>query len=290
MTDYSKMYWIQNMTPLHVGTGKGIGFVDVPIVREKITNWPYVPGSTIKGVMRDHFTSKGTDEKIINAAFGINKNENTNAGCLIMTDAHMVCFPVRSLYGTFAYVTSPIALERLRRDLEVTGYENIPQTPETAEDKALNTKDSVLTQNGKIFLEELDFNSDKNGSAEEWADFISQIIYKDDPVWQKLFRERFAILSDNSFNFISETGTEVSAHIKINNDKKVAEDGGLWYEETLPPEALLFGLVWCDRIFGKYDTDKEAILNTFCNDDLNLQIGGKATVGKGRVKCLFSQG
>jgi CRISPR-associated protein Cmr4 len=290
MTEYSKMYWIQNMTPLHAGTGKGIGFVDVPIAREKITNWPYVPGSTIKGVMRDYFKNNGTDINLINAAFGTNDNENSNSGALILTDAHLVCFPVRSLYGTFAYTTSPVALERLKRDLEITGYNNIPKIPDIKEEKALHTKNTVLVHNGKIFFEELDFNSENNGNADEWADFISQILYSDDAGWQKIFRERFAILSENSFNFISETGTEVSAHIKIDDKKKVAEDGGLWYEEALPPEALLSGLVWCDRIFGKYDTDKESILKTICCNGLTLQIGGKATVGKGRVKCLFSEG
>ena len=62
MTANMKMYWMQAITPLHVGSGKGVGFIDLPIMREKVTNWPLVPGSAVKGVMRDYFDQK-KDEK-----------------------------------------------------------------------------------------------------------------------------------------------------------------------------------------------------------------------------------
>ena len=33
------------------------------------------------------------------------------------------------------------------------------------------------------------------------------------------------------------------------------------------------------------------IFSEFCNGEvLNLQVGGKATTGKGRVRCLFTKG
>src|SRR5437763_951036 len=49
-----KQYWLHALTPLHVGSGRAIGVVDLPIVREAVTNWPYVPGSAVKGVLADH--------------------------------------------------------------------------------------------------------------------------------------------------------------------------------------------------------------------------------------------
>ena len=47
-------YWIHALTPLHVGSGRGIGFIDLPIMREKATEYPFVPGSAVKGVLADH--------------------------------------------------------------------------------------------------------------------------------------------------------------------------------------------------------------------------------------------
>ena len=67
----TKMYWLQAITPLHVGAGKGVGFIDMPIIREKVTTWPFVPGSAVKGVLRDYFTQYAKQEKnLIDAAFG----------------------------------------------------------------------------------------------------------------------------------------------------------------------------------------------------------------------------
>lgn len=130
LVDNTRMYWLHAITPLHVGAGRGVGFIDMPIMRERVTNWPLVPGSAIKGVMRDHFTNNDIDEKLIDVAFGKKvMDDSAIAGALVLTDAHIVCMPVRSLYGTFAYATSPIVLERLRRDLKATGLDNNLEAP-----------------------------------------------------------------------------------------------------------------------------------------------------------------
>ena len=71
MENNTRMYWLQAITPLHVGAGKGVGFIDMPIMREKVTDWPLVPGSAAKGVLRDHFFLNGTDDQknLIDVAF-----------------------------------------------------------------------------------------------------------------------------------------------------------------------------------------------------------------------------
>jgi len=291
LTENTRIYWLQAITPLHVGAGKGIGFVDMPIMREKITNWPLVPGSAVKGVMRDYFTRERTDNKLVDAAFGKKSNENSNAGSLVLTDAHIVCLPVRSLYGTFAYITSPLVLERLRRDLIAAGYNNLPDTPSPDDNKALHPNESEIVSESKIFFEDLDFIAENESTADIWAKTLAEILFSNDPKWHNIFRKRFAILSDDCFNFLAETGTEVAAHIRIKEDTKIVEKGGLWYEESLPSETILAGLVWCDRVFGNNNLNESMIIDTFCDKDgLGLQIGGKATVGKGRVKCLFTKG
>ena len=33
----------------------------MPIQREKVTEWPIIPGSSIKGVQREHYRAKGQD-------------------------------------------------------------------------------------------------------------------------------------------------------------------------------------------------------------------------------------
>jgi CRISPR-associated protein Cmr4 len=69
-------------------------------------------------------------------------------------------------------------------------------------------------------------------------------------------------------------------------------EGQLWTEESLPAESLLAGLVSCDRVYGK-DNGAGAgqLLDLFApaGRPLRLQVGGKASVGRGQVRCVFTQ-
>jgi hypothetical protein len=63
-----KLFWIETLSSTHVGTGRGLGYIDLPLHREKVTNWPMIPGSTIKGVLADSFQAgtngrKGNSDK-----------------------------------------------------------------------------------------------------------------------------------------------------------------------------------------------------------------------------------
>lgn len=290
MADNARMYWLHALTPLHVGAGKGVGYIDLPIMREKVTNWPLVPGSAVKGVLRDCHAEKKTPR--FDLAFGKGGDEHSNSGSLVFTDARIVCLPVRSFYGTFAWCTSPMALQRLARDLKAAGANGVPPIPDMAEGQCAVSADSALALNGQVFLEDLDLAKASNGSADGWASKLKAWLFAgENDGWREAFSKRFAIVPDNVFNFLCTTGTEVAARVKIEDDKKTVASGALWYEESLPAETILGGLVWCDRVFGGNGSkpSETDLLNGFCID-ANLQIGGKATVGHGRVRCVFSSG
>jgi len=285
------MYWLHALTPLHVGAGKGVGYIDLPIMREKITHWPLVPGSTVKGVLRDWHEEKETAN--LDQAFGKGGDEHSNSGSLVFTDARISCLPVRSFYGTFAWCTSPLALQRLKRDLEMAGNKMPGEGLEAVEDNECRTagESSLVDGQSGVFLEDLDLKATRLLSAEGfWANLLAKAVFQDE-FWQKEFQRRFVVVSDNVFKFLCETGTEVAARVRIDDEKKTVASGALWYEESLPAETILGGLVWCDRVFGGNGTkpSEMELLNSFCAN-ANLQIGGKATVGHGRVRCVFSNG
>ncbi|WP_348528863.1 type III-B CRISPR module RAMP protein Cmr4, partial [Methanothrix sp.] len=258
---------------------------------------PLVPGSAVKGVLRDHFFQNGNDEqkKLIDIAFGKQiVDDSSNAGSLILTDAHIVCLPVRSLYGTFAYITSPLVLEKLKRDLEAAGYKDLPSTPNPARNEVLLVNGSKIVGEGRVFFEDLDFTAKEDENAKEWAEMLAGVIFPKESakeaVWNGIFEERFAVLNNDCFNFLSKTGTEVTAHVRIEDNTKIVAIRALWYEETLPAEAILAGVAWCDRVFGGNGINQSKILETYCpKDKLDLQMGGKATVGKGRVRYQFTR-
>ena len=295
----TRIYWLHTLSPTHIGTGRGIGYIDLPIHRDKITNWPIIPGSAFKGVWADCFgasTSKRTspEQKL---AFGMASDtveNNANAGALVPTDARLVCLPVRSFQGTFAWCTSALALNLLRRDLEHAGIIDLPPQPDSPDSEQIfHAQVTALREGDRIYLEDLDYAAAPDEAATNWAEQIARWVFPDDPHWQTEFQRRFAILPDASFDFLTETGTEVVARVKINDDTRTVADRQLWTEESLPAETIMAGLVFCDRIHAKekdaHGVTREALLTKFATDPLILQIGGKATVGRGRVRCVFSQ-
>ena len=300
MTANTRMYWLHTISPLHVGSGRGVGFIDLPIAREKVTGWPLVPGTAVKGVLADNYgasvkarETEGVNRDLFRTAFGVAGDEHSNSGSLVFSDARLVCLPVRSLYGTFAWLTSPLALRRLIRDLEACGGSAGFQVPEGLAAQQLYVPQDIAsalvdTATGKVYLEDLDFTAQANAATKTWAETIAKWLFPDDAEWAAEFSKRFAVVPDDSFNFLSETGTEVNARVRIDPDKKTVMKGALWYEESLPAESVLAGLIWCDRLYGAGGTTQQELLTRFCTSAVNLQVGGKATVGKGRVRCLFS--
>lgn len=293
----TRIYWLHTLSPTHTGIGRGVGYIDLPIDRDKVTGWPIIRGSAFKGVLADHH--KATDDArkessdnglLLKAAFGIaGDNNNSNAGALIPTDAKIVCLPVRSFRGTFAWVTSPLVLRALKRTLHLAEFSNLPDVPTNLDESKCFVIGKTLVQDHKVYLEDLDFDSIVNNEdAEKWASLIAEIIFKGDNVTE--FKNRFVVLPDSVFDFLCETGTEVQTRVRIDDDTKTVVPGALWTEESLPAETILMGLIQCDRVFGRdrEENNEQTLLNKFTGSSLMLQIGGKATVGRGRVRCIFT--
>lgn len=288
-----RTYYIHAVSPIHVGAGRGLGHIDLPVMREKITGWPFIPGSTVKGVLAAYYgaTIEARKEKEnLRAAFGISddigKDSLSNAGSLVFADAKLLALPIRSFKGTFAWVTSPLVLRRSSKELKLNGGD----IPSIEDGKIAIAGNFLLCNANKVFLNDLDFEK----TADQVTNMAKQIaahVFPGDDAWQQIFVERFAIVSDDVFSFLTTAGTEVNARIKIEDETKVVQDGALWYEEYLPIETILVGVVWCDKVFSKaYKGNSESLINEFCKDVTPLQIGGKGSIGKGLVNMLFSKG
>ena len=117
----TRLYLIHALTPLHAGIGQGVGLIDLPIARERSTEHPLIPGSSVKGVLRDASRRKhGSDQEldsITSRVFGpVTEHAREYGGALRFSDARVLLFPVRSDRGTFAWVSCPYILSRLLRD------------------------------------------------------------------------------------------------------------------------------------------------------------------------------
>ena len=71
----ARLTFIQALSSLHPGTGQGAGVIDLPVAREAATGIPYLPGSSLKGVLRDQCGDDAQCEQL----FGPKSDSITNA-------------------------------------------------------------------------------------------------------------------------------------------------------------------------------------------------------------------
>ena len=291
----ARLYFVHALSPLHAGTGQGIGAIDLPIAREKATNIPYLPGSSVKGVLRDRCAQ---DEKLkdkVKAVFGPETDKaEEHAGMLVLADARLLLLAVRSLAGTFAWVTSPYLLRRLVRDAVGVAADAPPAVPgaPTMTDtsvQCLVAPGAQIVGGGVVYLEELDLTPASSEDTAEWAKWLGKRLWPADPAWQAMLKERLCIVPDDLMNFLAATATETIARIRMEPSRKTVADGGLWYEEALPAESVLMGLAVATTVKAANLPESEvfATLGALTKDA--LQLGGKATVGRGLCRVLVTQ-
>jgi len=122
------------ISPIHAGAGSSLAAVDLPIQRERHTNWPHIQASAVKGAMRAHYRDFAENTSLINYLFGSDeqdgwKDKENIPGAVSVSDAKLLAFPVRSSVAPFVWVTCPAVLARLKRDLTFSGMEGIAQYP-----------------------------------------------------------------------------------------------------------------------------------------------------------------
>ncbi len=287
-----KTYFLTVLTPLHVGAGQGLSHVDLPIVREVHTGFPFVPGSSVKGCVREYFLKKiwkkhfaetnvslsDLDEEVsvggkigqqlskeeefkkdlefLRKVFGTaGELKEGNAGKVIFTDARLLLFPVRSVSHIFLLATCPYALERYARD---TG-KNL-KVEKVEDGQALCYSEKVKIQD-KVMLEEFVFEA--KPMSQELKTFIDTLKVN--------HKDRIVCVSDTVLAELVQNYTEVQTHVKIDPDKGTVKEGALWTSEYLPAESVLY-------------------VNLFMEENLEfslpseLWLGGDMTTGKGLVK------
>ncbi|MGI6250418.1 MAG: type III-B CRISPR module RAMP protein Cmr4 [Anaerolineaceae bacterium] len=284
----TKLLFIQALSSLQPGTGQGVGVIDQPVSREKATGLPYLPGSTIKGVLRDYW--KLEEIPYLEKVFGQTTSADAPyAGSVSLMDGRLLLLPVRSLAGVFAWVTSPFILNRFNRDCKMSRIQGFPvAVPVPINSNVMLTRTSVLKiaqEIDKVILEDLQIDvSDADPRVDAWADWLAKAIQPNDLEWQDDFKKRFCIVSDDVLSYFSETGTEVTPRIRIDDETKTASGQALWYEESLPAETILISLVVAKQVMASTDTVFDGLSQIVKTP---VQFGGGATVGKGLCKLYL---
>lgn len=303
MYRHTKTLFLLCETPLHAGSGDSLGVVDLPIQRERHTQFPKIEASSLKGALREafeHKQQKRKDPDDVIRTFGPEDGDE-HAGSMAFSDARLLLFPVKSMKGVFAWVTCPKVLLQLQRDLKIadalsSDFDLLKIDANTC-CKDINLTYSVGGKD-KIVLEEYTFDVTKNDETTKLAAWLAKILFTHDgvtPFWKDHLSKNLVVLKDDDFTDFVTLSTEVITRIKIDNETGTVQTGALFNEEYLPAESVLYSLVMAaDEFTTKKDDRKKAeeIMNFFANTLKKIsyfQIGGNATLGKGIVHAsLFS--
>lgn len=278
MSTTGSLFTFYTLTPLHAGSGDSAGAIDLPVQREKHTGFPAVFSSSMKGSLRcfaegKWFKDKARIEKIFGKE-GV-ADKDSAAGTIVFTDAKILLFPVRASKGVFKWVTCPLVLERLRRDILFLGG------------ASGNDYKIVVPQKG----EAIDFSSEKSQQTESIVieDFALNIVQREYAVLTALkiltgdhfsedeLKKRLLIVSDDVFTSLVRNSTQIIARNVLKDESKTSAN--LWYEEVVPCNAMFY------TIFKPVSNKSDALtdVDTLLAGNI-LQIGGNETIGYGFVR------
>jgi CRISPR-associated protein Cmr4 len=264
-------------TSVHPGSGQQDGLLDLPVAREATTEYPVIPGSGLKGALREKLALAlgDSNHSIIRQIFGTQED----AGGVGVTDARLLLLPVRSLSGHYRWVTCPYVLERLQRDLAMV--HPVPWNRELQ----LSREQAVTAQkeDEAVFLEEFAYSPHQDENLiREVAARIAPLIYHESV--RRRLQEQLIIIHDNEFKHFAKYALPIQTKNQLDDETKTSRN--LWNEETLPPDTLMYALL----IARPGREDALAKLKEEIGNDPYVQVGGNETTGQGWMVASLLDG
>ena len=263
------LFILKCLTNLHVGSGSfNYDIVDNQVERDKITDYPTIYSSSLKGAVREHFDRLENDKDIIVNIFGgkyQNNAKDPEAGKVKFFDCKLLALPVRSSKGKQPYymVTT---WEMLHEFCLWAGLMTGQEIEFNAIDKGNYFIGKEDIENvGLEYLEKIEFQSfeDEEGRLEE------------------VFKLNEGILKNGLFILSQDTFGELSLPIRARNYLEQSKSMNLWYEEHVPYKTLFF-----TSYMSNGELDSDSAYNSLIEgvDKKIIQVGGNASIGFGLIE------
>ncbi|OPJ62772.1 type III-B CRISPR module RAMP protein Cmr4 [Clostridium oryzae] len=283
-----KIVYIKALTPLHAGAGDGLEIVDMPIQREKHSNIPKIEASSLKGSIKHHLYDKlncKNDEKIRKDMYSIFGPENgdDHASLIGFTDARLLLFPIKSGTDIFKLITCKYVIQRWIEDLKMTDGEIEEESDFLRFIDVADGQFKDFKGEQQQILEEYVFDIDNTDN--EVKDGIKIIL---ENKLKGIDINRVVLLSDKDYIDLVSMYTEIITRNKIDVKTGVAEKTGLFTEEYLPSESVLYFIALGSDSFDEANKKTASEVMDYFNSNVGevFQAGGDATIGKGFVKLL----
>lgn len=296
-------------SPVHAGGADSIGALDLPVQREATTGYPAIWGQSLKGALRQAAGDAKWSTDLVTEVFGSGIEESRGeedrgdgepdgeaggrqlrAGSLTVGDAQVVAMPVPTLRRTFAWVTSDLALNRLRRKYAVLPdpHRTAPASPQTRSDAGVAAHDQWLSTAAPPQPEVLgpclvQLGSSPDAGLTAWADRIARDALGNPDLFGQLaekLRTDLLLVGSSVMPTLLRECTEFVARVQLDGDKTVQH--GPFYSEYLPTETILAASLSLrpTRDDPQRQREHHRKVTELLHGTL-VQVGGDETIGKG---------
>lgn len=305
--DY-ETYLMRVLTPMHVGAGEGLGYIDLPIEREAHTDFPLVQSTAIKGAIRtieilkiakkldeekeqelrkfakDQLDFKDVDElgkaTLIEKILENIKDDGLQNASDVLKDIDNLAnkFGRKDKEGNLTFVDARILFFPVKSLRGIFALVTCPYVLERfRQDTCVNISLPEVPKSVSecIVMEDSIITVNNQLVLEEFVltAKTKNIQIEDQLLSSRIYLKRVAVVHDDLFSHIVKNYTEVQTHIKVDIEKGTVEGGALWTEEYVPAEAIFYFKVVSNN--GSFITMPNI-----------LQIGGNSSTGKGIVEVV----
>ncbi len=272
--------YLYSLAPIHCGGEGDLGNI-LEIAREAHTNFPYVPGSSLRGSLRNEVTLQ--DPEIANTLFGKELQKDSQMGIhqVWFGDARLLWVPMRtsSLRGggpVFCWVSC----HSLLRDHALLSRQSLPVFPETP----VGTRPGVyVVADAEVRVEKLPENQIFSLTG-NWPTALQGDA-------QATWESNRIILPDADFQILMEHSLWTQIRNKIQEESEGANQAGsaevFWTDVCIPRDTILYFAWGYSPLPNQPDLTHEHEQLMEILQGL-FQVGGQANVGRGWVQGWVS--
>ena len=285
--------YLYSFSPIHCGGEGDLGNI-LEIAREAHTNFPYIPGSSLRGTLRDEVEQQ--NKEIAERLFGKELDDQGHMGVhqVWFGDARLLWIPMRTMSLKGNDVFTWVSCHSLIRDhalLAKLPTVVFPDYPVGNKAGTYNVADAQL--NVSPLQDE-----QKNAIAlsANWADSLTDAVQ---PTWDN----NRIVLPDAQFQVLMEHSLWTQVRNKIDDRENAGSAEVFWTDVCIPRDTILYYGWGYSLLREKLDPNQTEANNgnqknkTITNQDHELlldtlkgliQVGGQANVGRGWVQSWVS--
>lgn len=275
MTDF-RIGYLYSLAPVHCGGEGDLGNI-LEIAREVHTNFPYVPGSSWRGSLRNEVTA--LDPEAANVLFGreLNGDEQMGVHQAWFGDARLLWVPMRTLsFGGRRDVFAWVSCHSLIRDRALIARQPAVPFP----DHPVGTQPgNYQVADAQVRVSRLDDPQRQAISLATWPQNLQSAVQ---PTWQN----NRIVLPDADFQVLMEHSLWTQVRNKIEEDSDDSQGGSaevFWTDVCIPRDTILY-YAWGYNLSRENPVTSEQHQQLMSIMEGLVQVGGQANVGRGWVQ------